>query len=167
MLRICYANPVTGDPALFDSGSGPTNCDDESRLGTPAAATATHTVADYLNKISGGACVSSGPRTVAIKFRDDFTLAGAPGISDPIARVRFYDSGHLDKGYNIDIAQDFPDDSTSGAFSFESNTLNHFWIKIVMTSNAGKVYTVDTRHLPHAMLPKPFPAHCKKTSNNG
>lgn len=166
-LRICFANPETGAPAVYDGSSSPTNCEDESRMGNSVEATRKHAVGSYLRKITGGACVKTGPRTIHIAFRDDWTVPGAPGISDPIVKVRFYDTGHLDKGYNINSAQDFPNESTSGVFTFETNRRHGLWIKIVMTSHSGKTYTVDTRHLAHSVLPKPFPQSCVKTSNAG
>ena len=167
VLRICFANPETGAAAAYDGSSSPTNCVDATRIGNSVEATRKHDVSSYLSKITGGACVKSGPRTIQISFRDDWTVAGAPGISDPIAKVRFYDTGHLDKGYNIDSAQDFPNESTSGVFSFQTNTLHGLWLKIVMTSHSGKIYTVDTRQLAHSILAKPFPQNCVETSNNG
>lgn len=165
VLRICHADPDSGAAPVFDP-AGDANCENEDRLGLPAAATAKHSLSDYLLRITGGGCVNSGPRVAHVKFRDDYTVAGAPGIGDPIVKLRFYDRTKHDKGYDVDNPVDVPGSSTSGNFNFETNTLQHLYIKVVMTSASGKVYTADTRHLSHAMLPKPLPQHCKKTSNN-
>ena len=145
ILRICHADPSGDSPPVYDP-AGDSNCENEYRLGLPAATTAKHSLSDYLIRVTGGGCVASGPRTIHVKFRDDYSVPGAPGIGDPIVKLRFYDRTKHDKGYDIDTPVDVPGASTSGNFNFETNTLQHLYIKVVMTSASGKVYTADTRH---------------------
>ena len=107
-----------------------------------------------------------GPASAHIKFRDDYTVPGAPGDRDPIVKLRFYDRTKHDKGYDIDNPVDVPGASTSGQLQLRDQ---HPQAPLHQDRDDDRLRQgLHGGHaaLSHAMLPKPLPQDCKKTSYN-